>query len=342
MTKIGKLGRHKATGLFFVRINGKQKYLGHKTTTEAEAIEMRQRIIIELGAQTPNMPASNDDQKLNILFKMFLDHKKNDGVEKHRKTRNDFCNLFLERFGDQTPREVKPFHVEAWLEEQETWGSTYRGNCLKILSSAFNWCHDNLDTTKNPTKGFKRPQALTSGEEVVLTSDEFSALYSKANEIYKPIMMVLWESGARPNEILGASGDEYDEKQHAIVKMKHKTRYIGKKRIILLTPTAEAIIVEKIKEMGTGQLFWSEEKNKIQPDVFNQAVKRLKKIVGIKHKVIGYSFRHSFAVKHIERLIPLNIVASWLGNTVAICEKHYGHTIERVSNTRALLTELPK
>ena len=35
-------------------------------------------------------------------------------------------------------------------------------------------------------------------------------------------------------------------------------------------------------------------------------------------------------MRNLERGTPINYVAGWMGNTVAVCEKHYAHTLERL------------
>jgi len=339
MTRIGTLCRHKAQQRWYVRINGKPKYLGDRLTTEEEA----QRLLDALAAETniKDQSADQNDAKatVGVLMGIYLKENGNVGCYKAQLDRRRIINDYIAEFGTMSPVAIKPFMVQRWLQQHTKWNDTSKCNACKNVSAAYNWLINNDYVSKNPIKATRKPQALIRGEEYVITPEEQARVLPLCKQPYRDIAAVLYATGARPDEILSSEVSEYRSAEHAIVKHHHKTIQKGKRRSILLDDDAEAIIVRRVDRYGTGLLFRSINGNKIQPDVFNQYMQRRFTEAKITHPVIPYSYRHTFAVRHIEKGIALHTVASWLGNTVAICEKHYAHTLERVRNTRHLLLQ---
>jgi integrase len=333
MTKFGMLCKHSGLNRWYVRVNGKQVYLGDANTTEEDAQRLLDALKAEYEAKDRTASENDAQTKLGALINLYLNHAKSKGCRKAQLDRTRYVNDFHRSFANFAPVELKPYLIESWLNGHAKWNDTTKANCCKHLSTMFNWLAANDLVTRNPIKIIAKPAAKVRGEEFVITPEEQAKILATCKQPYYDLSVVLWESGARPDEILGCTAAEYKPDQHALVLQDGRAKVKGKRRTILLTAEAERIIRERVERYQHGLLFRSHNGIKIRPDVYNQYLQRRFEEVGIKHPCCPYSYRHSFAVRRIEKGVPLHTVASWLGNTLTVCEKHYAHTLERVRTT---------
>lgn len=342
MVKIGKLGRHKCLGYWYYRLDGKMKYLPRSIRTEEEARLAYDQIKANLLSEEAMKVIPPDQLKVMDLLNKFVHETEPREPTKHHSQKVKFIQMFNEKFGDGRLDELAPYQVKKWVEGHDTWGSSFQVLCYKHLSAGFNWSMDNLRTTYNPVRKIRdKPKAKCRGEEFVISPEEFNLLLDAAPKHWKPIFVMLWETGGRPEEILSATGNEFSEKEFCLIKKHHKNEKRGRDRKIPLSKTALATISAQIQKHGKGLLFPNKKGKAHHPEVLNQSIKRLRLKLKIQHPCIGYSFRHSFAVRHLERGVSIEVVAGWMGDKIGTIERHYAHTLERVRTTRHLLDEVP-
>jgi len=334
--KISTLKRHKHAQLWFVRFNGRNKYLGNRQTSQEEAQQMLDQLRLEQTINKASPQVNESEQTITGLLQYYLKHQCQ-ATTQNMRDRHRYCTQFQEAFGSLTVKQLKPHFVQSWLDKQTTWNSTTRCNALKHLSAAFNWLVINDLISRSPLKGVKRPLPLVRGEEFILTQEEYNRVLKLVSRIYKPIVELMWHTGARPSEILTATAEEYNPDTHEIVKIHHKTEGKGKTRRILLNDRADEIVANRSSIVKRGLLFRSIHGKPIACDILQQYMRRRFDDAGITHPVCDYSFRHSAAVRWIEGGIPLHVVSAWLGNSQRICYETYAHCLERVRNTRHLL-----
>src|SRR5579862_7843477 len=233
-TKINPLRRHKHAQLWFCRVDGKNKYLGNKDTTEAEAMEMHQKLLTDAKVDELLLSPSSSDEPLDSLLQYYLRHGGAINGKKNWTDRIRYCQLFKKQFGKWTIEAVRPYQIEKFVQEQENWNDTTKGNFCKHMNAAFVWLMKQRVIKFNPMFGVKRPQARTRGVEYVITPHEYEKLLPLVKETYRPIVELLWHTGARPDEILSATKEEFRPDDRVIRKIHHKTEHKGRIRDIPL------------------------------------------------------------------------------------------------------------
>lgn len=336
---ISKLFWHKGSSRHACRCNGKYKYFGNRDTTPEQAQQMYDDYCKQ--QQLLNNGAVENDKMLSVaeVLSYYLANSAKTTGKANRDARRYFCNLFIAKFGAEQLTNLKADKIERWLSEQETWSQTYRCNACKHLSAAFNWMIAKEYTTRNPIKGVDRPKPQRRGFEYVISEEEYQKVLALCNRTYKPIVELLWHTGARPQEILSAKAEEYHPDRKILDKgLNHKTADKDAVRHIPLNNRAMEIMQE-VSANKQGLLFPSEFGNARDTTVLARYLRKRFKQSGITHPVCNYSFRHTAAVRWIKAGIPIHVVASWLGHTVRICEKHYAHLLKTVSDTVHLMPD---
>lgn len=337
--KIGTLRRHSASQRWIVWYDGKTHYIAGPEVTEEDAQKAYDAFVQKVTIEQNGIAENEEKVTIRSLVTFYLTEGNTKGCTSNKYHRREYCEAFVCEFGNLTIKDVKPYMVERWLTNHPSWQRTTLANVCKHLAACFNWLVKNDKIARSPLKGVDRPQTFARGEEFVITNDEYLRLLGTLSDTYRPIVELLWNSGCRPDEALSATKEEYKEDLHLLRKKTHKTSGKGKVRDIVLNKRAEEIIAAAAAKVESGLLFLSAAGRKISPGVLRQYLDRRFEEVGITHPVCPYSFRHSAAVRWIEVPLPIHVVAAWLGNTVAVCERHYTKTMERVRNTRHLMPD---
>lgn len=339
---VGELKKHLHSGRWYVRIKGRKppnKYIGTKDTSREEAEEIRRQLIADTIIATNTTQANDNEMSISQLVNYYLDNAVLKDGSKNKMDRVRYCKTFADKFSTMKVRDVKPFMVEKWINDQTEWNVTTKGNAIKHLAACFNWLLKQDCIGRSPIRAVKRPTPLIRGKEWVITQDEYNRLLPTVKTTYREVVECCWHTGCRPSEVLGASKDEYDPVHHTLTKISHKTMDKGKRRIIVLNDRADAIISNRASQVPSGLLFRSDNGNRIGVDVFMQYMRGRFDAIGIVHPVCNYSFRHSFATRCLKGEVSLEKTASFLGNTVKVCEKHYAHLLETVAENRHLLPQ---
>ena len=106
----------------------------------------------------------------------------------------------------------------------------------------------------------------------------------------------------------------------------HKTaQKTEKDRVIYLTPDLLGLVERLCEKHPTGYLFRNRDGRQWTNSAVYLMLKRLRKRLGMKSKMIAYSYRHSFATNWLKAGGSIKILADLMGNSVAMIEHHYGH-----------------
>lgn len=326
---VGKLGLHKG-GLFYASINGKRVYAPRDICTNEAATLWHAKLLIE--------HANNDDvEKTKVatvatLFSMYLSSVEKETTVENVRDKKRILDSFSQQFGDFPPSNILPLMVESFLAKRPirtNGGGQY--NVYAHLLAAFRWIDLKMRTRDNPMIGVKRPARNARGEEYVIEPHEWHAIKpSIPGREYRDLAEVLWQTGARPGEIIDATIEEWHSDSSTLTKRLHKTKSKGKTRVIKCNDHARKIILEAIGTRTEGRIFVGPNGNGINGTWLCETIQNAAEKQGRIKPIIAYSLRHSFAVRNLEAGHTIHQVAAWLGNTVAICEEHYAHTIQRL------------
>ena len=161
-------------------------------------------------------------------------------------------------------------------------------------------------------------------------------MYPLISEQFQPLAKILWLTGSRPDEIFGATIEEYDRQSKKIMKKQHKTKHKDKTRIILCPPEAAKIIEDAIGDRTTGLILPSSRYSKLCAQWLNEMIQTAAIKIGRTKPTCLYSLRHSFAVRLRKHISP-HILADMMGHSLKVHEAHYGHGQEGVEEHRSML-----
>ncbi len=234
----------KARRAWFVTINGEQHNLGpHK----AEAYER----FYQFMRQPPERKVS--PHSLAAIADAFLDW-----VQKQRSPETyEWYRYRLERFVRKYPDlkagDVRPFHVETWIDEYQ-FSVTSRRNYLRSVKRCLKWATKQGYLDNNPLSHLEVPAA--ERKDVVVSQLEFDRLMNYVrNESLSDLMLVTWETGCRPQESLRIEARHVDLANHRWVIPKSESKMKRLVRVVYLSDKAFAITRRLMLAHPQGPLF---------------------------------------------------------------------------------------
>ena len=148
-----------------------------------------------------------DGLTLAELFEKYLDW-----CLKHREKRTyDGYLWHLQRFIDHLKAagkpasemaavDLRPFHVNEWLDSHTDWGQTYRRNAIASIKRAFVWGEEEGHLDASPLKKLKKPMAKR--REKYMRPEDWAKIRDsyKAGDPFRLFLEFCWETGCRPQE----------------------------------------------------------------------------------------------------------------------------------------------
>jgi integrase len=189
-------------GLWYVQIHGRQVNLG---PDRDEAF----RRYHDLMARGPDEPESSIGDSAVSVLDAFLDW-----CQKHRAPRTyDWYRDYLQSFVRSIPRDLsvdllKPIHVQQWVDSQLGWNRGKRG-AITAVQRAFNWAAKMGLIETSPIRHIEKPRA--GRRDVVITPEEYAWMLGQVkDEEFRDLLIVCWETGCRPQEVLAVEARHVD------------------------------------------------------------------------------------------------------------------------------------
>jgi hypothetical protein len=193
--RIGKLNIHKGSQCWYVRIDGKMKYITSKGASREQAELALAQIRLELHAREKDGP-NPDSTAITTLFQLYLDRVKGETSPKNYSDKLRVLTDFMLYFGTHSLSDVTPLQIEDWLKQRpaRTSGGGRR-NAFAHLASAFNWLSKKVRTTYRPHVGATRPPDNVRGEEYVWSEEEYEKIRDGLVSPYRDALTILWKTG---------------------------------------------------------------------------------------------------------------------------------------------------
>lgn len=270
---------------------------------------------------------------------------------------------FIEMYGNIPTRDLRMKHFEDFLAKMKqprpnkrgvvrAWG---KGTCrlaMATFRAAFNWAQNTQGLiTFNPLRmpGTKPVKVRVDyrGARTAITDEEHAALLKlalgKTNKDFACALMLLYETGARPGEILLARADEWNEEHSAFVIKadddrnvgRFKNKRHGRDRIVYIPKHLVPAVRVLMEKHPTGTLFRSA--NNVEFTVrkaderIDSSIEALNKRAGttvVRWNVSCYSYRHAFVTRWLKRGGSVQYLAVLLGTSITYLEKHYSHLFQ--------------
>lgn len=269
---------------------------------------------------------NRDLPTVKILIQDYLDHH---GCKKRPRSlledKKLIKNIILPFLGNKavahiSRREIEVIHLQ--LKNTPYQANRFLALFSKMLSLAVVWGW----RENNPVKGIERYQELK--RERWLNDGELQNLWSTLNQYNNHIagyaVKLLLLTGARKNELLQASWDQFDLQKGVWIKPAHSTK---QKKIEYLPLSDKALEVlgslKKIIPRNSQYLFPNKINNKPLRDIRGFWEKVIKE-ANMKNARI-HDLRHTHASHLVSSGLSLSIVGKLLGHTQASTTQRYAH-----------------
>ncbi len=266
MARRAKPWFRKARGAWFVTVEGVQHNLG---ADKKEAFERFYQLMREPQRRVVS------SQALVAVVDAFLDwvkiNRSADTFEWYRYRLQRFC----ERYPDLRTTDLKPFHVQQWVDSYPGLGRTSRRNYLRSVKRCCKWAVQQGYLSANPVEHLEVPTA--DRRERRVTTDEYERLLTLiSDESLKDLVITTWETGCRPQESLRVEARHVELEHQRWVFPKSEAKGKRQPRIIYLSDTALEITRRRMQQFPTGVLFRNSKGRPWTPDAVNCAFDRLR------------------------------------------------------------------
>jgi integrase len=239
-----------------IYIRGKRHPLG---PDKAEA----ERRWHELMAAPESAPVVTDSTNQDTIFVSEILEKFLSWCKKHRDPGTyDWYFQRLAEFDDLrhdlTIREMKPFHVQEWIDTKKSSG--HQRGCLIAVNRAMNWAEKQGHIVKNPIKGMEKPAA--GRRDILIEPGLYARMLALSHDQnFRDVLTFSSETGSRPQEVCRVEARHLDLSHRRIVFPEKESKGKKKKRIIYLNPVAMEIITRLAALNSTGTLFRNQDGN---------------------------------------------------------------------------------
>ncbi len=240
----------KSRQLWYVQLDGRQINLG--PDRDAAFAQYRDLMAAPKPAPATAITASAG-QPVVILCDKFMDW-----VERHRSAGTYQwywwrLQSFARRYPDLTVDELKPFHVQEWVDAQAIAPTTQR-NCIRAVKRSLKWAQRQGYIEANPLSEMEAPSP--ERREVLITDEQYAQLLNAIRDPgFYDLVVTTWETGCRPQESLRVEARHVDVKNQRWVFPKSESKTQQLSRVVYLTDEALAISRRLMVTNPTGPLF---------------------------------------------------------------------------------------
>ena len=252
-------------GAWFVTLGGTQHNLGpHKK----QAFDL----FYELMRQPHEEKV--DPRSLTGIIDAFLAW-----VEKHRSPDTfEWYRYRLQRFAEKHPTlplgELRPFHAQKWVDSYAKLSVTSRRNYLRTIKRCLSWAVRQGYLDKNPLAALEVP----SGErkEFAIAQEQYEELLSYCQEEnFRNLVVITWETGCRPQELLRVEARHVDPANQRWVFPQKESKGKRAPRIVYLSEHAMKVTAKLMAANPTGELFRNSAGKPWTTDAVNCAFDRI-------------------------------------------------------------------
>lgn len=261
----------KSRNCWFVMLGGKQLNLG---PDKKKAFEEFYRLMLDC----KEARIHKKTETFTSLADRFLDW-----VQRKRSPETyEWYRYRLERFARKFPDlladEVRPHHVEAWVDDYN-FSVTSRRNYMRVVKRCMSWAVKQGLLSFNPVAMLEVPAA--ENREIVFSESEFEELLRLIrNPSLTDLVVTTWETGCRPQESLRVESRHVDgkHKRWVIPRRESKTKELI--RVIYLNDKAFEITDRLTKQYPEGPIFRNANGKPWTTDAVNCALNAIRHRLG--------------------------------------------------------------
>lgn len=317
---------------------------------------------------TSTLETSGSDTLVSVVIDQYYRHLERSGKTRSLKLSRQLLDYAIADFGHLKVRDLKPLHVNGWLDRRRAgkpgakrrgWKDSTCAVATKYLSAALNLAASERLIPANPLAGMKRPYKIkTRGEEYILPADLADLLIARASRPFALAMRIMRATGCRPGEVFNADTCHWRPEIGALVfRWNATTGYIWKcarkterDRTIFLPQDLQQEVAALIARQGPGPIIRTPLAGKrfSTSDVI-RTFALLKDRIAVRKwladhnhaasRVILYGFRHTYITGWLTSGRSIKVCADLCGTSVAMIEKHYSHLASDTAALRRMASE---
>jgi integrase len=325
---------------WYVTLDGKQTRLAE---TEEEAFERYHELMT---ARKKAEKFVTPGEPLPVSLGQLLDQFQASGFKgKSPATAawySDKLTPLVAHYGREFPaNDLKPFHVDQWITAHPGWSAGTARNLWRAVQRLCRWGHrkglipELTILHQEKPKGGKR--------EIVITPEQYACLLTYIrNDEFRALVIVAWETGARPQELMAAKVRHLDAGNARLVFPPQESKDKDRPRIIYLTDVAMTLLRPKADADPEDHLLKNSEGRPWTPDAslcaFAALHKRMKKANVPTRKYCLYHLRHSWLDRMLKKGVDVLTCAILMGHRdPSMIAKTYQHLSQSPDHLRAAL-----
>ena len=233
-------------------------------------------------------------------------------------------------FGEKLLAELSPKDIYAWrltVPEGHRYEATQA--LRQVLNRAIAW--GLLD--HNPAKlGVPNPQRRAKEKRPFETWQQVEAVASRLGPVYGPMVIFAAATGLRPSELFGLeqrdvdrqAGVVYVRRAYANGRLKHTKTRLSTRAVPLQAKALNAL--ERLPVSDNPTLFPNARGGRIDFRIFGRKHwQKAQTAAGIEPLRGLYDLRHTYATFALRAGIPVFAVSRFMGSSIAMIDRHYGH-----------------
>jgi integrase len=252
-----------------------------------------------------------------------------DWTLKHREARTaEWYQRHLQEFASAVGRALKvsdlrPFHITRISDGRDDWSPTTKHGFARAVQRALKWAEDQGLIAVTPLRKVEKP--TPESKDVVISEAEYRTILEVVKEPnFRDLLIVAWETGARPRELRIAEARHVDAAHSRLVFPIKKAKGKKRPRVVYLPPNALAIVERYRASHPTGPLFRNSDGKPWHRYAINCAFIRLEKKIG--RKLHLGAFRHTFGDQALKNDVDPITVANLMGHrNLAMLANTYSH-----------------
>lgn len=233
----------------------------------------------------------------------------------------------FERFvgRDAKVSQLKPIKLTEYIRKHPKWKPSSVRTCVNRVHACLNWGVKQGLVSKNPissTPGYKREGRNERRRGVITDADKKKA-EAFADDVFRPVLVALRETGARPSEVCRARVEKVDLKGSFMVVPNKTARLTGNpERTIFLSAEAKELVEKLIGGRTEGFVFLNSFGKPWNCQSMKKRWEVLRRETGAKGTLRTY--RRTFISSAInDANVNPAIVASLAGHNLDVMMKHY-------------------
>lgn len=182
---------------------------------------------------------------------------------------------FALRYPDLLVSELRPFHVEEWVDSYPHLSKTSRRNYIRSVKLCLRWATKLGYVERNPIAELEAP--TVDRRETFMSVEEYAAfLDAIPDDFFRDLVIVTWETGCRPQELLGVQARHVDFDRKRWVFPTQESKGKRKPRIVYLTAPVMEITQRLADRHPTGKLFRNRNQQPWNKDAVSCAFDRVR------------------------------------------------------------------